>query len=85
MYEFMQTFAVVMMCILGVVTIIVAIADKTRHWYGWFAYLFNSLGDIIAALSPVLLWVMGLYPIVLLLWYLVSTYSNFGVVITFTH
>lgn len=83
MYEFMQTFAVIMMCILGVATIIVAIADKTRHWYGWFAYLFNSLGDIVAALSPVLLWVMGLYPVVLLIFWLITTYTNINITITF--
>lgn len=83
MYEFMQTFAVIMMCILGVVTIIVAIADSTRHWSGWFAYLFDSLGNIVAALSPVLLWVMGLYPIVLLIFWLITTYTNINITITF--
>ena len=84
MYEFMQTFAVIMMCILGITTIIVAIADATRHWSGWFAYLFNSLGEIATALSPILLCIMGAYPIVLLILWLITTYTNININITIT-
>lgn len=82
--EFLTHLGVVLACVAGIMTTIGFISDYTCHSTNLFSRIFNTLYDIISAVAPVMLFVFSAYPIVLLIVWLVTTYTNINVNITIT-
>ena len=81
--EFLTQVGVVLACIAGILVIIGLISDFTDHSYTLVNRFFNALYEISSALAPLYLFVFAAYPIVLLIVWLITTYTNINITITF--
>lgn len=82
--DFLTQVGVVLACLAGVLVIIGFISDYTCHSYTLVSRFFNTLYEISSSLAPLFLFVFGAYPIVLLIVWLITTYTNVNVNITIT-
>lgn len=81
--EFLTQVGVVLACIVGIFIIIGFLDELTCHSYNIVSRLVSTLFNITSELAPVMLVVLAAYPIVLLIFWLITTYTNINITITF--